>query len=312
MFKHFFKKISVRHYSQSDRLAQNLFQVRLTPALSQTLTQTDCLNSEIQAVQKEINSDLRQHIHEKLRAEWTYNSNAIEGSKLTLGDTIFFLREGLTVQGKPFKDFLDTKNHVEAIDYLYEIIQDKERMIDPTLIKQTNAVLLKGVETLSAVDPSGSHVKRTIYPGHYKKHPNHVLTMSGDIHHYVEPSDVAPQMDDLFDWINEKLTDKSMHPLIIAAAGHYNLVRIHPFDDGNGRTARILMNLILLKSNFSVAIVRNEERHQYLTLLNQVDKTGELESFIRFIGESLIMTQETILSQIKQNGYSDYPTKPKI
>lgn len=309
MFTKFIRKIYARNYSQSTLLNQNLFQVQLTPELSKVLEHTERLKSEIQTVQQEINDDLRRCIHEKLRIDWTYNSNAIEGSQLTLGDTIFFLREGLTVQGKPFKDFLDAHNHAEAIDYLYDIIRNKERVIDSTLVKQINAILLRGAESVPAIDSLGRHVQRPIYPGHYKKHPNHVLTISGDIHYYVEPADVAPQMDDLFNWINEKFADESTHPLIASAVGHYNLARIHPFDDGNGRTARILMNFTLLKSNFQVAIIRNEERQQYLKLLNQADKTGDLEPFTRFVGDSLIKTQETILSQIKQNGYSNYSKK---
>ena len=141
---------------------------------------------------------------------------------------------------------------------IYEILNDKERGINITLVKQINALLLKGAETLPAVDSLGQHTNRPIYPGRYKKHPNHVYTFSGEIHKYVAPFDVETQMLELFDWINEKDTKKPTHPLITAAVGHYNLVRIHPFDDGNGRGARLLMNIILLKNESQVAIIRND------------------------------------------------------
>lgn len=286
---------------------ENVFQVQKTARLKTILNQTDQLNLEIRCAQKETNGDLRQRIQDKLRSEWTYHSNALEGSQLSLGDTIFFLREGLTVSGKPFKDFVDARNHAEAIDYLYDIVSDKERSIDTILIKQMNALLLKGVETLPAVDSLGKNTKRPIYPGRYKEYPNHVYTLSGEIHKYVEPVDVEPQMLELFDWINEKDEKKIMHPLITAAIGHYNMVRIHPFDDGNGRGARLLMNIILLKNESQLAVIRNDLRQQYIEILNQVDSNGNLEPFVNFIGQALLQTQENILSEIHKNGHSNSP-----
>lgn len=286
---------------------ENVFQVQKTARLKTILSQTDQLNLEIRHAQKKTNGDLRQRIQDKLRSEWTYHSNALEGSQLSLGDTIFFLREGLTVSGKPFKDFVDARNHAEAIDYLYDIVSDKERSIDTILIKQMNALLLKGVETLPAVDSLGRNTKRPIYPGRYKEHPNHVYTLSGEIHKYVEPVDVEPQMLELFDWINEKDEKKIMHPLITAAVGHYNMVRIHPFDDGNGRGARLLMNIILLKNESQLAVIRNDLRQQYIEILNQVDSNGNLEPFVNFIGQALLQTQENILSEIHKNGHSNSP-----
>ena len=97
---------------------ENVFQVRETTRLKKILNQTDKIKLEIIDAHTKINGDLKQCIQEKMRSEWTYHSNAIEGSKLSLGDTIFFLKEGLTVSGKQFKDFLDARNHAKAIDYI--------------------------------------------------------------------------------------------------------------------------------------------------------------------------------------------------
>ena len=275
--------------------------VKESTRIREKIKHIDDLNLQISTLQQKTkdNFSLHQCIHEKIRAEWTYHSNAIEGSALTLSDTIFFLREGLTVQGKSLKDFLDAQNHAEALVYLYTV-QKEHQPIDTSLIKQINFLLLRGVEIIPTTDHSGNKVMRKIHPGCYKKHPNYVLTLSKEMNEYVDPSDVEYQMDNLFSWINEKIDRKCIHPLIISAMAHYNMVRIHPFDDGNGRSARILMNFILMRSEQQVAVIRNEDRHQYFKLLNEADKSGELDQFTEFVGDSLIKTQEMIFEQLNK------------
>ncbi len=233
---------------------------------------------------KSLRPERRETVMEKLKMEWTYNSNAIEGSTLTLGETIFFLREGLTVEGKPLKDFLDARNHIDAIDFLYDVISD-ERSITEGLIKEINALLLKGIE----------HTKKKATPGHYKKTPNTVIQFDGTIHEYTDPMHVTTEMEKLISWINENIDKK--HGLITGAVAHYNLVKIHPFDDGNGRGARLLMNLIFVKKRLPPAVIRNEKRRLYLNTLAKADK-GDLEPFVRFVGESLVSTQKVIIEAL--------------
>jgi Fic family protein len=233
-------------------------------------------------------------VMEKLKMEWTYDSNAIEGSTLTLGETIFFLREGLTVEGKPLKDFLDARNHIDAIDFLYDVISD-ERPITEGLIKEINALLLKGIEHTAAVDSTGKKTKKKATPGQYKKTPTTVIQLDGTIHEYTDPLHVTTEMEKLISWINENVDKK--HGLITGAVAHYNMVRIHPFDDGNGRGARLLMNLIFIKKGLPPGVIRNERRRFYLDTLAEADK-GNLEPFVRFVGESLVSTQKVIVENL--------------
>ncbi|MDM8539078.1 Fic family protein [Desulfobacterales bacterium HSG17] len=235
-------------------------------------------------------------IQEKLRVDWTYDSNAIEGSSLTKGETLFFLKEGLTVEGKPFKDFLDARNHAEAIDWLYEVIKDN-RPISQGLIKEMNALLLSGVKFTPGIDQSGHKIRKPANPGKYKILPNHVLQTDGTIHFYTDPIHVADEMETLCKWINENIVNK--HPVIVASIAHYNMVRIHPFDDGNGRGARILMNLILIKKSYPVAIIRNENRRKYLTALNHADK-GNIVPFLAVVSDSMIDTEKTIIYELNR------------
>lgn len=245
-------------------------------------------------------------IQEKLRIDWTYDSNAMEGSSLTRGETLFFLKEGLTVEGKPFKDFLDARNHAEAIDWLYEVIRDN-RSITQGLIKEINALLLFGVKFTPAINETGQKVQKPATPGKYKVLPNHVLKTDGTIHFYVDPVHVSDEMEILCRWINENIEKK--HPLVVSSTAHYNMVRIHPFDDGNGRGARILMNLILLKRGYPIAIIKNENRRKYLAALNHADK-GDMAPFLKLVADSLIDTEKMILDEL-QHLSKKYENVPK-
>lgn len=279
---------------ENNKEQERNYQVRLDFMLEKSLEYSDQLREEI-ASKKPVESDLWKTIEEKLLIEWTYNSNAIEGSTLTQGETLFFLKNGLTVEGKPFKDFLDAKNHAEAIEFLYDVINNN-RQVTTSLIREFNALLLSGVKKTPAIDEHGKKTEKDATPGEYKKHPNHVLQADGTIHKYVEPIQVSAEMDCLCDWVSENI-DK-LHPVIVAAVAHYNMVRIHPFDDGNGRGARILMNLILIKKGFPPAIIKNENRRKYIEALTEADK-GNLNKFTEFIAEACIDTQKSVLDNLK-------------
>jgi len=263
---------------------------KITADIESLFRLASSLNDKINLL-KNNDESLWNIIAKKLKVDWTYHSNSIEGSTLTLGETFFFISEGLTVEGKPFKDFLDAKNHIEAIDYLYELISNK-RDISEYVVKEINALLLSGVTYTVAQNSQGEKVKKRLTPGEYKKQSNHVLQADGTIHWYVDPLNVKDQMEELITWINDKIN--KLHPLYVASVAHYNLVRIHAFDDGNGRGARIFMNLILLKNGFFPVVVRNEKKRTYLEALSEADK-GDLITFISFISAELIETYEKVI-----------------
>lgn len=271
----------------------NFYQFRISPDLASKLNTSDDALTEIRQLQK-TKPEHWNVIQQKLRAEWTFDSNAIEGSALTLGETIFFLQEGLTVEGKPLKDFLDARNHAEAIDMLFDVVAQK-RGITESLIKEINALLLVGVTSTPAMDTQGRRVQKPATPGQYKSQPNHVLQQDGSIHHYVEPLQVSQEMQQLCDWVNDNTNQ--LQAVIVAGIAHYNMVRIHPFDDGNGRGARILMNLILLMQGYTPVIVRNAKRRIYLQALASADN-GDLEPFLNFIADSMLETQQMILAEL--------------
>lgn len=261
--------------------------------LQRKFEQIDELNRTVEQ-NRPLEGDLMNTIEEKFFIEWTYNSNALEGSTLTQGETMFFLKYGLTVEGKPLKDFLDARNHAEAIQFLYDVVKNR-RDISPALLKEFNALLLSGVTSVSAIDRDGRKIEKRTKPGAYKILPNHVLQLDGKIHKYVEPEQVAQQMEILCNWINQNLI--VLHPVIVAAIAHYNMARIHPFDDGNGRGTRLLMNLILLKKGLPPAIIKNEKRRFYIESLASADK-GELLPFVNFIADSCVETLEIMKREL--------------
>ncbi len=228
-----------------------------------------------------LNKEQQEARYEKLRLDWTYNSNAIEGNSLTLGETAFYLREGLTSEGKPLIDYLEARNHAEAIDWLFEIVRDK-KPITEGFIKDLNALLHKGITERPARGTDGNMAMRKITPGAYKRQPNHVLTLSGEIHYYVEPLQVPGEMEKLVSMTGGQ--KGKMHPVELASAVHYDITRIHPFEDCNGRVARILLNLILIRAGYPPIVIKIEERRAYLESLEKADK-GEREPFYLFIAE---------------------------
>ena len=144
--------------------------------------------------------------------------------------------------------------------------------------------------------PHGRLVRKKAHPGQYKTQPNHMEQADGTIHRYVQPLHVPDRMAELVDWLAEHIDQH--HPIVTAALVHYNLVRIHPFDDGNGRGARILMNLILMKKGFFPAVIRSEKKRRYLDSLKQADD-GDITAFVQFIAEDLIDTQETAIADLE-------------
>ncbi len=124
-------------------------------------------------------------------------------------------------------------------------------------------MLLKEPYENEAITPDGRRTMRPITPGEYKTTPNNVLTSTGETYYFAPPEQVKPEMSDLIDWYRMQEAERE-HPIIIAATVHYRFVRIHPFDDGNGRMARLLMNLILIRHGYTVAIVPIDQRDRYL------------------------------------------------
>ena len=252
----------------------------LYPYVSNTIEEIDRMKKELDEL-RPLPADVVGQIGQKLRLESNYHSNAIEGNSLTLGETRNLILHGLTARGKPMRDHLDIKGHDEAVKAIEGAVKRNEKL-NEVFIRNLHKVLLKEPYEIEAITPEGQPTKRLISIGDYKTQPNNVRTSTGEIYYFTPPDQVKPAMSDLIDWYrrNEK---EGEHPIIIASALHYCFVRIHPFDDGNGRMARLLMNMILIKHGYTVSIIPIQERDQYINSLERADKNEDLIEFIAYV-----------------------------
>lgn len=202
-------------------------------------------------------------LREQFSLEMTYNSNAIEGNKLTLKETFLVINDGITVKGKSLQEHLEAKNHHEAVHFLYELIEhDKRHTLNEQLIRSLHKLVVRDLDGEDA--------------GDYRK-GNVMIT--GSKHKPPEAFEVAHLMRDLIVWIKK---NANLHPVELAALVHHKLVHIHPFTDGNGRTARLFMNLILMQRGYPLAIILKNDRQKYYRALEKADqgKTADLERLV--------------------------------
>jgi Fic family protein len=247
-----------------------------------------------------INREDEQRVMQKFRLDWNYHSNNLEGNTLTYGETKALILFGLTAQGKPFKDHFEVKGHDEAIKWVIEVVEQK-RPLTENFIRQIHELLLKESYEVDAITPDGKPSKKTISIGKYKKTPNHVKTQTGEIFRFASPEETPALMYDLLQWYREKIEKTTINPILLAAEFHYKFITIHPFDDGNGRTARILMNFVLMQYGYPPVIIKTEDKENYFATLRQAD-AGTFEPFLNYITSNLIHSLELMIKGL--NGES--------
>jgi len=246
---------------------------------------------EVDALKKQIDdlrplpADVEGRVMQKLRLDWNYHSNAIEGNRLTYGETAGLLMEGITAKGKPLKDHLDIQGHNEAINFLLSIVKDI-RPISEADIRNLHKMILVKPYDVKAQTEDGLPTIKHITIGEYKTSPNHVETATGETHYYATPGETPAKMQELMNWYAEISKESTIHPVVIAALFHHKFVAIHPFDDGNGRLSRILMNLILMQKGYPPVIIKMNDRQNYYALLSRAD-SGDNWPFIEYVIERL-------------------------
>lgn len=247
----------------------------------------DSLKEQINRLKNEIESlrpldkETEGRIQQKFRLDWNYHSNNIEGNSLTFGETKTFLLHGITAAGKPLKDHLDVKGHNDALLLLEDIVKD-ERPLNETFVRELHKLILHEPYEKQAITPDGQKTSRKIEVGKYKTQPNHVITKTGETFYFAKPEETPALMNDLMDWYNTSIMERKLHPVELAALLHYKFIRIHPFDDGNGRLSRILMNLTLMKFSFPPVIIKTQKKEEYYRALQQADG-GDSDFFVDYI-----------------------------
>ncbi|MFY7741226.1 MAG: Fic family protein [Flavobacterium sp.] len=221
-------------------------------------------------------------IKESLTIEWTYNSNSIEGNTLTLRETQMVLLEGITVKGKSLREHFEAKNHEKAIDYLYSLVNENYtlRSID---ILSLHELVLRMIE-----DEFAGRIR------------NGGVRITGA--NFVPPNanKVSDLLDELIDFVNSNPVD--LNDIELATVFHHKLVWIHPFFDGNGRTVRLAMNLLLMRKGFPPAIILKNDRKKYYEALNQAN-SGNYQKLMLLMSQALERTLNIYISSLPDNDY---------
>lgn len=206
-------------------------------------------------------------ISQALELEYTFESNRIEGNTMTLRETDLVINEGLTISGKSMREHLEAINHQEAIAFIKELMDKNTPLIEREVLSIHN-LILRGIHPEDA--------------GRYRKVQ---VMIKGSSHTPPQPFLVAKQMEDYFIWFE---TNKNkLHPVVLAAEMHERLVTIHPFIDGNGRTSRLVMNLILLQHGYVIANIKGdfETRMAYYQALENAQTKNNKEDFLLFVAQ---------------------------
>jgi len=218
-------------------------------------------------------------LRRELMIEYTYDSNAIEGSTLTLRETRLVLEDGVTVSGKSLREHLAARNHPEAIRFVEELVEGG-RELDEVAVLQLHELILNGIE-----DDAGRYRVSGV-------------RIAGATFSPPPSKDVRPLMLELVSWLKEN--PEELTPIELAAVFHHRLVRIHPFSEGNGRTARLLMNAVLMRYGYPFIVnVTSRERERYLRTLSEADM-GNLPAFVNLIAMSVERALDIYLHAVEE------------
>ncbi|MCM1139555.1 MAG: Fic family protein [Muribaculum sp.] len=217
-------------------------------------------------------TDHKQYLlSQRFTVDYNFNSNHIEGNTLTYGQTELLLLFGKVVGEGDLKDYNDMKASQVGMAMMQEEAKLKEQPLTQNFIRQLHKTLLREDYTVYRNLPGGLTTSYVIHAGQYKTRPNSVITRYGDRFEYATPEETPTLMADLVDWYNDAEKSGRFSPVELAALFHYRYIRIHPFEDGNGRIARLLVNYILARHGWPMIVVRTRNKKDYLEALHQAD-----------------------------------------
>lgn len=214
-----------------------------------------------------VKEEYQQRLDQKFMLEFNYNSNHIEGNTLTYGQTELLLKFGEVTEPAKMKDLEEMKAHNLCLNIIKMEAKDADRPLTETFIRELHKTMLREDYTAYSKD----NKPYTVHAGVYKTRPNSVKTVTGELFEYASVEETPALMTDLVAWYKEAEEKNEMTPVELAALFHYRYIRIHPFEDGNGRISRLIVNYILAKHSYPMIVVKSDDKTQYLTALHQCD-----------------------------------------
>lgn len=215
--------------------------------------------------------EAQKKLQDKFRLEFNYNSNHIEGNTLTYGQTKLLLMFDETSGSASLKDYEEMKAHNVGLEIMKQVASDRERPLTESFIRELNRIILVQNYWKNARTAEGQDTRMEVKVGEYKSRPNSVVTTTGEIFHYATPEETPAFMTDLVKWYNEEAEKGELSPIEMASLLHYRYIRIHPFEDGNGRIARLLVNFVLHRYGYPMIVISSDDKFNYLRILHQCD-----------------------------------------
>ena len=213
----------------------------------------------------------RERLSRRFTIDYNYNSNHIEGNTLTYGQTELLLLFGKVIGEAEFRDCEEMKASNVGLKMMLSEATENKQPLTQNFIRTLHKTLLREDYTVYRNLPGGMQTSYTIHAGQYKTRPNSVITRYGDCFEYASPEETPALMTDLINWYNSEEELGRLSPVELAALFHYRYIRIHPFEDGNGRVARLLVNYILSRHGLPMIVVRSRLKQAYLEALHQAD-----------------------------------------
>lgn len=232
-------------------------------------------------LRKSVAVDALENLERAQRIDITFTSNALEGNTLTAGETALVLEKGLTIGGKPLKDHLEATDHAHALDWIHEI----------SARQGSTPVRENDIRAMHALIVARSHPE---IAGQYADKARFVNS-SGGVHAFPAPLEIPALMRAFVEWLQSSRDEPE-----IAFEAHRRLVAIHPFNDGNGRTARLLMNLVLLRGGYPAIAIRPEDRPAYIAALENIDTPQGMAAFDELMFRRLHRTLDLYLNAAEQ------------
>lgn len=213
----------------------------------------------------------RERLNRRFTVDFNYNSNHIEGNTLTYGQTEILLLFGKVIGEADVRDVQEMTASNVGLLMMIEEATVKGTPLTQNFIRNLHKTILREDYTVYCNLPGGMQTSYVIHAGQYKTRPNSVITRYGDKFEYASPEETPGLMGDLVDWYNAAEREGKLSPVELAALFHYRYIRIHPFEDGNGRIARLMVNYILTRHDYPMIVIRSRGKSEYLEALHRAD-----------------------------------------
>lgn len=265
------------------------------------------LYNEWQSLQP-LTDENQKRLNDKFMLEFNYNSNHIEGNTLTYGQTKMLLFFGETMGDAKMRDLEEMKAHSAGFKWIEMVAKESDYQLTEIDIRNLNHMIQ--AEDYYKTDKNGNRYK--VHVGIYKTRPNSVITVTGEEFSYASPEETSAMMFELVRWFNEEVSKGELTPVELATLLHYRYIRIHPFEDGNGRIARLLINYVMLRYGYPMIIIKSAQKSDYLSALRKADinvgfapsdganaTLGQIASFVEYMEQQLAWSLDVAIRAAK-------------